>query len=84
MFSGLRKVDGEFGEPIVFFFWIDEGLVEIPDLAVSLFLNSAVALVASFGVQPDALAILKVGFELPFELGLVWVWRIARFGILCG
>ena len=73
MFSGLRKVDGEFGEPIVFFFWIDKGLVKMPCLAVGFFLNSAVTLVAGFGVEPNALTILKVGFELPFELG--WAWR---------
>lgn len=72
LLSGLREVDDEFGEPIVFFFWIDKGLVEIPCLAVGLFLNSAVALVAGFGVEPNALMILKVGFELPFKLGLVW------------
>ena len=58
--------------------------MEIPGLTVGLFLNLAVAVVASFGVEPDALMILKVGFELPFELGLVGRWRIARFGILCG
>ena len=45
--------------------------MEIPCLAVGLFLNSAVTLIAGFGVKPDALMILKIGFELPFDLGLV-------------